>query len=233
MWNNGHDAYLESRVMTADPVELIHLLYEAGIQAVGEARAYLAAGQIVERSREITKACAIVSELVSSLDHERGGEISQRLAQLYDYILRRLITANLEQSDAQLEEVHGLLVTLSEGWAGVRPAEAVVPQPETPAESVWSQPVAPEPEVPVDSPWAQRQQESAFSYSYGYGAQAEAVADVPSSEAPAAEESIWAQPAQPVEPEPEIPADSPWAQPLPQESAYAYSYGYGSQDWSL
>ena len=27
MWNNGHDAYLETRVLTADPIELVNLLY--------------------------------------------------------------------------------------------------------------------------------------------------------------------------------------------------------------
>jgi len=44
MWNNGHDAYLESRVMTADPVELINLLYQACTQSVRAARAHLAGG---------------------------------------------------------------------------------------------------------------------------------------------------------------------------------------------
>ena len=62
-------------------------------------------------------------ELATSLDHERGGEISQRLALLYDYIQRRLLEANLQQSDAPLAEVLGLLSTLSEAWAGVRKAQ--------------------------------------------------------------------------------------------------------------
>jgi flagellar protein FliS len=148
MWNNGHDAYLESRVMTADPVELISLLYQACTQSVRDARGHLAGGRIAERAREITRACAIVSELAVVLDHERGGEISRRLALLYDYIQRRLVIANLEQSDEPLAEVLGLLVTLSEGWAGVRPPETIgapePPIPALPAEAAWSQPMAQE-----------------------------------------------------------------------------------------
>ena len=58
MWNTGHDAYLESRVLTADPIELVNLLYQACTQAVREARHHLAEGRIAERSREINKACA-------------------------------------------------------------------------------------------------------------------------------------------------------------------------------
>src|ERR1035437_5961242 len=139
MWYSGHDAYLESRVLAADPVELVSLLYEACTQAVREARCYLAAGQIAERSREINKACAIVIELATSLDHERGGEISQRLALLYDYMERRLLQANMQQSDAPLADVLGLLTTLSEAWAGVRK-----PEEKPVVESPWSHPVAQE-----------------------------------------------------------------------------------------
>src|SRR6516162_2739350 len=111
MWNNDHDAYLESRILAADPVELVNLLYQACRQCVRDAREHLAAGRIGERSRAITRACEILIELAGSLDHARGGEISQRLAQLYDYMQRRLLEANIKQSGEPLAEVLGLLNT--------------------------------------------------------------------------------------------------------------------------
>jgi len=148
MWNTGHDAYLESRVMTADPIELVNLLYQACTQAVREARHHLAEGRIAERSQQINKACAIVIELATSLDHERGGEISRRLALLYDYMQSRLLEANMKQSDAPLAEVLGLLSTLSEAWAGVaKPVEKPVPESpwsQPPPQEAWSQPPAQE-----------------------------------------------------------------------------------------
>jgi flagellar protein FliS len=121
MWNNGHTAYLESRVLSADPVELVNLLYQGCTSAVREARHFLAEGKIAERSREINKAFEILVELESSLDHDRGGEIGRRLALLYDYMRRRLLDANMQQSDPPLTEVLGLLATLSEAWEGIRP----------------------------------------------------------------------------------------------------------------
>ena len=136
MWNNGHDAYLESRVLSADPVELVNLLYQACIQAVRDARYHLEQGAIGDRSRAINRACEIVIELASSLDRQRGGEIAPRLAQLYDYMLGRLLEANIQQSDAPLAEILGLLATLGEAWQGVRSAaEPAV----APAGNVWSQ----------------------------------------------------------------------------------------------
>src|SRR5206468_2046051 len=40
-------------------------------------------------------------------------------AQLYDYMQRRLLEANMKQADAPLSEVLGLLSTLSEAWIEV------------------------------------------------------------------------------------------------------------------
>ena len=122
MYANANAAYLESRVLSADPVELIRLLYQGASGAVRDARRHLDVGAIADRSRSISKACGVLAELISSLDRERGGEIAQRLGQLYDYMHARLIEANLQQADAPLAEVLGLLATLSEAWEAVGPA---------------------------------------------------------------------------------------------------------------
>ena len=138
MWNNGHDAYLESRVMAADPVELVNLLYQACRQAVRDAREHLAAGRIAERSSAISRCCEILIELAGSLDRQRGGEISRRLAELYDYMQRRLLDANMHQKDEPLVEVLTLLNTLGEAWEAVkRPAAPA--EPAAPAPGAWAQ----------------------------------------------------------------------------------------------
>ena len=189
MWNSGHDSYLESRVLAADPVELVSLLYEACTQAVREARRYLAAGQIAERSREINKACAIVIELATSLDHDRGGEISQRLALLYYYMERRLLQANMQQSDAPLADVLGLLTTLSEAWAGVRQPEAKPAadssKSQSAAESRWTQSA-------TESPTSQPITENAWSQPSAQSAWSQPAAENPKSQPPT--QNAWSQP---------------------------------------
>ena len=132
MFQSAHDAYLESRVLSAGPLELVQLLYQGAIGAVQDARHYLAEGKILERSRAVSKACGILTELTAALNHEAGGELAGRLAGLYDYMQRQLLEANFQQADAPLGEVLGLLATLAEGWAGItqqqqRPEAAVSP----------------------------------------------------------------------------------------------------------
>jgi flagellar protein FliS len=119
MWNNAHEVYLENRVMAADRLELVRMLYSGAMEAVRTARAELAAGRIAERSRAIGKAYRILAELATSLDSTKGGEVAERLLELYDYMMRRLNDANFHQKDEPLSEVLDLLDTLAEAWAGV------------------------------------------------------------------------------------------------------------------
>jgi flagellar protein FliS len=132
------DAYLESQVLSADPIELVRLLYRGALDATRTARVHLAANRIAERARQITKAHAILSHLSGSLDRTRGGTLSSQLAELYDYMQRRLLEANRSQEAAPLSEVERLLTTLLEGWEQIRAAPdnstAQVPLPQADGE---------------------------------------------------------------------------------------------------
>jgi len=118
-----YNAYMESKILTADPLELVRLLYVNASDAVRRAREHLAGGRIAERSQEISRALSILWELSASLDHSKGGALSRRLAELYDYMQRRLLEANMRQTPEPLAEVEGLLATLREGWEQIRPAD--------------------------------------------------------------------------------------------------------------
>ena len=138
------DAYLESRVLTADPVELIHMLYEHALTQVASARSALAAGDIVGRAQAITKALAALGELEGSLDYNAGGSISRQLARLYQYMRRRLADGNVKREEGALAEVESLMRTLDEGWtamqhAGSSPAASTYsPGVTEPVEHFWS-----------------------------------------------------------------------------------------------
>jgi len=110
------EPYLESRILSADPLELIQILYEHAIRFVHEARGALAAGDIAGRSKAISRTIGILGELEASLNREVGGSISQNLGSLYRYMRTRLIVANLKQEDAPLAEVESLMTTLGGAW---------------------------------------------------------------------------------------------------------------------
>lgn len=112
-------AYLESRVLSADPVDLIAMSYEFATLRVRQARSALAEGDIAARSKAISKTIAILGELESSLDYKLGGEIAYNLGRLYRYMTERLTHANVRQADKPLAEVESLLETLGEAWQSI------------------------------------------------------------------------------------------------------------------
>ena len=131
---SGADAYFDSKILSAEPSELVEMLYQAGLDAVVEARQHLAAGRVAARSAAITKAFSIIAELNSSLNHALGGELSANLARLYSYMQGRLLDANFRQAEPPLSEVASLLKTLLEAWSAVRHSPATPAEDQTPAD---------------------------------------------------------------------------------------------------
>jgi len=119
MVNTAQRQYLEAEVLGASPVKLVEILYRAAVESVAAARRHLRSGEIRERSSSITKASAIVNELMLSLDHSRGGDISRNLVELYAYMQTCLIEANTRQIDPPLAEVEQLLNVLWDAWRAV------------------------------------------------------------------------------------------------------------------
>lgn len=108
--------YVEHRVLTASPVELVQILYQSGVQAVDEAVVALHAGDILARGNAVTKAIEILSELQASLRHDGPDEYAATLYGLYSYMQRQLMRAHRESSAGMLAEVSRLLSTLLQGW---------------------------------------------------------------------------------------------------------------------
>ncbi|HYS68585.1 MAG TPA: flagellar export chaperone FliS [Paraburkholderia sp.] len=124
--HSGANAYarvgVETGVMGASPHRLIVMLYQGARQAIAQARMHLQQGNVPARGEAVGKAIQIVeSGLQQSLNVEAGGEIAERLDALYSYMSRRLLEANIKQSEAMLVEVDGLLATLEEAWIGIAP----------------------------------------------------------------------------------------------------------------
>lgn len=116
--------YLESRVLSADGVELVRILYQSALESVEKARRHIEEGDIAARSREISRVAAVLTELSVSLDSDAGGPLGRNLLELYDYMQRRLLEANFYQSEPVLAEISRLLATLLEGWMSCEPQAA-------------------------------------------------------------------------------------------------------------
>ncbi|TKS53978.1 flagellar export chaperone FliS [Luteimonas yindakuii] len=113
---------LEGAVMDADPHKLVALLLSGACERIRLAEACLERGDPARKGKAIGEACAIVGHLNGSLDHEAGGEVAGNLSSLYDYVVRRLTEANLDNDVEALRECLSLLGEIETAWNAIRPA---------------------------------------------------------------------------------------------------------------
>lgn len=113
---------MESDVNSADPHKLISILFQAALLEIANAKNGIFRKEIATKGRAISRAIAIIGEgLHASLDKKVGGELAQNLSALYDYMVARLVEANLKNDIAILDEVARLLAGLKDAWDSIRP----------------------------------------------------------------------------------------------------------------
>jgi flagellar secretion chaperone FliS len=110
------EQYKQSQIETATPERLLVMLYEGAIKFLNLAIQAIDEKQWETSHRNILKAEAILLELMSVLDMDIGGEMANNLFNLYDYMYRLLVKANIEHKSEVLKEVVGLLENLRSAW---------------------------------------------------------------------------------------------------------------------
>jgi flagellar protein FliS len=110
-------------VAASDPHRLIVMLMDGALERITTARGCMERGDAAEKGRLLNRAVSIIGELRASLDMKAGGQIAVNLADLYDYMCRRLLKATGENRVEMLDEVSNLLHEIRSAWLAI-PAEA-------------------------------------------------------------------------------------------------------------
>ncbi|ASQ45756.1 flagellar export chaperone FliS [Legionella clemsonensis] len=111
---------LQTRIDTANPHELIHLLLQGARSHIATAQGNIQRNQISEKGEHISKSISIIEGLRSSLDHKNGGEIAANLDRLYEYIQRILLKANLDNDLNLLTQANTLLAEIHQAWQDIK-----------------------------------------------------------------------------------------------------------------
>lgn len=108
--------YRRMEVETRSQLELVALLYDGALRFVGQSRAAIERGDIAARGEAVSRALAIIGELQSTLNLDKGGDIAAELDRLYVYITERLLEITTTGNAAICDELQKLLAPLSEAW---------------------------------------------------------------------------------------------------------------------
>lgn len=118
MYNNNRlSAYKTNNVNTADRGKLVIMIYDHCIKHCKQAIEAMNAGNVEQRTKSIFKAQDGITELMCSLDYEKGGEVAKNLYRLYDFYNRHLTDANLKNEVAHVKDVLNMLQELRNAWS--------------------------------------------------------------------------------------------------------------------
>lgn len=109
-----------SEVLDADPHRLIQLLMEASLTRLAQAKYAIENDDMVSKANLLGRVWDILSTLQGSLDVQQGGEVAENLERMYDYMSQRLFEASTENNPEIISEVIKLMMTIKEGWDGIR-----------------------------------------------------------------------------------------------------------------
>jgi flagellar protein FliS len=119
--NNPLNAYKETSIKTASSSKLVLMLYNEAIKQMD-----IAASKLEEKSKDLDnvnvaliKSQDIITELMVSLDFEKGGEIAQNLFSLYMFFNQQLMGANVKKDARPVRNVQKMVMELRDAWAEI------------------------------------------------------------------------------------------------------------------
>lgn len=104
--------YQQAQFQTVDRGRLLLMMFDGGDRFLAEAERRLGSGDVPGFAQALSRAQAVIAELLATLDHRRGGEVARNLERLYRFMLDHLMEANLAKSARhvlQVRRVFGII----------------------------------------------------------------------------------------------------------------------------
>jgi flagellar secretion chaperone FliS len=109
--------YQKTQIITSTPEKILIMLYDGAVNFTKIAREKLVKGDRAGKGMYISKAQAIVAELMNTLNHEVAPVIARDLERLYIYMIDEYIAANISNNPIHLDNVIRIMTTMRDTWA--------------------------------------------------------------------------------------------------------------------
>ena len=127
MTPNPYAQYQRTQAETASPGEMIVMLYNGALRFLTVARRKLEVQDLEGAGASLLRAQDIVLELMVSVDTSLG-EVARNLFDLYQFMHKHLVLANVKKDAQLIEDVEGLLRELVAAWEqAIRADKKVTP----------------------------------------------------------------------------------------------------------
>lgn len=112
-------AYQTVEASTLSPRDLLVKLYQGIERFLLQAKMGMQNRRLDLAVDGCRKAKAIIIELCSTLNFEQGGDIAQRLRDLYIFLLAEITRASLDRDTERIEKLLPIIATLRSAWEAI------------------------------------------------------------------------------------------------------------------
>ena len=110
-------AYKQQSILTATPGQLVVMLYDGCLRFLHQSAHAMRSGERNVAVTKLRRGEAIITELLVTLDTDKGGEIASRLQGIYTFSRQQLRKAEVEQDPVLVEQVMEYMTELRDAWA--------------------------------------------------------------------------------------------------------------------
>jgi flagellar protein FliS len=121
---NASTAYRAAEINTLSQRDLIVRLYQGAERFLNQAQLAISNKHYEMAHHNCQRAKDIFSELLATLNFDRGGEVANQLKELYLFFLVQIIEANLYKDAARISRLLPIIAGLREAWQQVPDTEA-------------------------------------------------------------------------------------------------------------
>lgn len=110
---------LKQELSTADPHKITLMLMQGALEKMAMAKGSIERKEFEAKSQHLSRATAIIINLRDTIDLELKSEVGENLFALYDYMVRRLTDANIQNSLQIMDEVINLMLPIKNAWSQI------------------------------------------------------------------------------------------------------------------
>lgn len=113
---NGYNTYKTNSVNYASKDQMLLMLVEGAVKFSKDGRQAILDKDVKKAHENIVKTQNIFCELMMALDVSKGENWAQPMMHVYNFIVRRLIDANIKKDIAIMDEVIPLIENVKDTW---------------------------------------------------------------------------------------------------------------------
>jgi len=107
---------VQHEIEQASPVRLVVMLYDKAMSLLRQAVLHIDRNNVKAKGEALNRVVEIIGELQAVLNGEEGGVVAQNLDAMYEFMIRSVTLANLNNDPQPLDGVLKVLEELRKGW---------------------------------------------------------------------------------------------------------------------